>query len=505
MCTWRCVGVRSLNMSRRSLQDPEPSTPRGADQRAGMKPPRLCTTMVGLRCLAKDAGETHDQLPRRRGRDGRCGSCRRSRGVWRRSGRGAAEDPGAHPHRRHLQPHGLAGGAGQPVARRRAPGRRPHQRRRRPARPPRRAAGARRPDRPRARPATTRQNLAGRKRVGDDRPQRHRPGAGGRAGGGARRHPVRDQRRHLPPAARAGARLALPRLLRRQRAGRGRRRVRRRLARRAARPPSSTTRTWTTRACCSATSPRASRPRAARSSCAPASTPGTTTSPSCWRRRQRRRRRRRRRRAVRAQLLFVAAGPDDAGPLVRELRAAGYRQPIMGGDSFDSPELIQAARQTGGGVYFTTHAAFGLRAQHAGDAQVHGLVPLGLRARPRERVRRPRLRRRQPGRQGDHAGQVRRPREGARRARWRRAASTASPGGLSYAGDSLVPRKAVIGDRRWTAGPKLAAEITPSSCRSPDAGRGGRCTPRRVAQSRPPPKIARKYSSWAIEASAPAT
>jgi len=63
---------------------------------------------------------------------------------------------------------------------------------------------------------------------------------------------------------------------------------------------------------------------------------------------------------LRAQLLFVAAGPDDAGPLVRKLRAAGYRQPIMGGDSYDSPELIEAARETGGGVYFTTHAAFGL-------------------------------------------------------------------------------------------------------------------------------------------------
>jgi len=61
-----------------------------------------------------------------------------------------------------------------------------------------------------------------------------------------------------------------------------------------------------------------------------------------------------------APLLFVAAGPDDAGPLVRKLRAAGYRQPIMGGDSYDSPELIEAAVATGGGVYFTTHAAFGL-------------------------------------------------------------------------------------------------------------------------------------------------
>jgi branched-chain amino acid transport system substrate-binding protein len=63
---------------------------------------------------------------------------------------------------------------------------------------------------------------------------------------------------------------------------------------------------------------------------------------------------------LKADVLFVAAGPDDAGPLVRKLRAAGYLQPIMGGDSYDSPGLIEAARQTGGDVYFTTHAAFGL-------------------------------------------------------------------------------------------------------------------------------------------------
>jgi branched-chain amino acid transport system substrate-binding protein len=63
---------------------------------------------------------------------------------------------------------------------------------------------------------------------------------------------------------------------------------------------------------------------------------------------------------LKAQLLYVAAGPDDIGPLVRRLRAAGYHQPIMGGDSYDNPQLIAAAAQTGGGVYYTTHAALGL-------------------------------------------------------------------------------------------------------------------------------------------------
>ena len=52
--------------------------------------------------------------------------------------------------------------------------------------------------------------------------------------------------------------------------------------------------------------------------------------------------------------------PADAARIVRRLRAAGYRQPIMGGDSFDSESLVQAAEKTGGKVYYTTHAAVGM-------------------------------------------------------------------------------------------------------------------------------------------------
>ena len=59
-------------------------------------------------------------------------------------------------------------------------------------------------------------------------------------------------------------------------------------------------------------------------------------------------------------LIFVASEPEDAGPLVVKLRAAGFGQPIMGGDSFDQQLLISAAEDSGGGVYFTTHAALGL-------------------------------------------------------------------------------------------------------------------------------------------------
>lgn len=58
-----------------------------------------------------------------------------------------------------------------------------------------------------------------------------------------------------------------------------------------------------------------------------------------------------------ADLLFVAAGPEDAPDIVRRLRAAGFTQTIMGGDSFDDRALVKAAATTGGGVYYTTHAA----------------------------------------------------------------------------------------------------------------------------------------------------
>jgi len=59
-------------------------------------------------------------------------------------------------------------------------------------------------------------------------------------------------------------------------------------------------------------------------------------------------------------LIYAATQPEDAGPLVHKLRAAGFGQPVLGGDSFDNQELISTAEDSGGGVYFTTHAALGL-------------------------------------------------------------------------------------------------------------------------------------------------
>ena len=86
--------------------------------------------------------------------------------------------------------------------------------------------------------------------------------------------------------------------------------------------------------------------------------------------------------AASADVLFVAAGPEDAARIVSRLRAAGFDQPILGGDSFDSPTLVSAAEKTGGKVYYTTHAAVGMssasRAVRRFDASyqaAYGLPP----------------------------------------------------------------------------------------------------------------------------------
>jgi branched-chain amino acid transport system substrate-binding protein len=83
-----------------------------------------------------------------------------------------------------------------------------------------------------------------------------------------------------------------------------------------------------------------------------------------------------------ADVLYVAVPPESAPASVRQLRGMGARQPIMGGDSYDTPELITMAKQTGGKVYYTTHAGVGMseasRAVRRFDAtyqSTYGLPP----------------------------------------------------------------------------------------------------------------------------------
>ena len=55
-------------------------------------------------------------------------------------------------------------------------------------------------------------------------------------------------------------------------------------------------------------------------------------------------------------MLFVSALPDDIGTLVKQMRQAGITQPIVGGDGYDTPLLVEVGGAAANNVYFTTHA-----------------------------------------------------------------------------------------------------------------------------------------------------
>jgi len=55
-------------------------------------------------------------------------------------------------------------------------------------------------------------------------------------------------------------------------------------------------------------------------------------------------------------IVFISAGPDDVGVVVKQFRDAGIDQPIVGGDGYDTPLLVQIAGAGAENVYFTTHS-----------------------------------------------------------------------------------------------------------------------------------------------------
>jgi branched-chain amino acid transport system substrate-binding protein len=57
-------------------------------------------------------------------------------------------------------------------------------------------------------------------------------------------------------------------------------------------------------------------------------------------------------------VLYIASGPDEIGSLVKQLREAGVDQPIVGGDGYDTPLLLEIAGAAATDVYFTTHTLF---------------------------------------------------------------------------------------------------------------------------------------------------
>ncbi len=53
---------------------------------------------------------------------------------------------------------------------------------------------------------------------------------------------------------------------------------------------------------------------------------------------------------------YVAAMPYNIGPFVKQMRDAGLSGPIVGGDGYDTPDLVSVAGAAANNVFFTTHA-----------------------------------------------------------------------------------------------------------------------------------------------------
>jgi branched-chain amino acid transport system substrate-binding protein len=63
-------------------------------------------------------------------------------------------------------------------------------------------------------------------------------------------------------------------------------------------------------------------------------------------------------------MIYLAAGPEEAGAMVDMMRRAGIQSPVFGGDSLDSPEL---RREGMGTIVFSTHALLDERSSVTGE------------------------------------------------------------------------------------------------------------------------------------------
>ncbi|MCC6802922.1 MAG: ABC transporter substrate-binding protein [Anaerolineae bacterium] len=53
---------------------------------------------------------------------------------------------------------------------------------------------------------------------------------------------------------------------------------------------------------------------------------------------------------------FISAMPYNVGPVVLQMRQAGLEGPIVGGDGYDTPDIVSVAGDSANNVFFTTHA-----------------------------------------------------------------------------------------------------------------------------------------------------
>lgn len=58
-----------------------------------------------------------------------------------------------------------------------------------------------------------------------------------------------------------------------------------------------------------------------------------------------------------AEILFISGVPDDAGVVVKQFRDKGVTLPIISGDGFDTPLLIEVAGEAANDTYVGTHAS----------------------------------------------------------------------------------------------------------------------------------------------------
>jgi branched-chain amino acid transport system substrate-binding protein len=54
-------------------------------------------------------------------------------------------------------------------------------------------------------------------------------------------------------------------------------------------------------------------------------------------------------------VLFISSGPAEIGTIVKQARDLGIELPILGGDGYDTPQLIELAGDASRNVFFTTH------------------------------------------------------------------------------------------------------------------------------------------------------
>ena len=139
---------------------------------------------------------------------------------------------------------------------------------------------------------------------------------------------------------------------------------------------------------------------------------------------------------------YIAAMPYNVGTVVKQFRDAGLTGPIVGGDGYDAPDLVQVAGAASDNVFFTTHALMDPDGRHGRHQGVHQRLHRRVRPRSRERVRGARLRLRLPARRRRHARR-RHGRRGAQDVPSRpRRASKASPVPSRSRRSSTCPRRA---------------------------------------------------------------